>query len=413
MATKTLSSSFYGCPQRMEVIMAVLIGLGACLIRLATGPSNIFLGLAALLGLYLWWKNGKRFDLSPASRKYMKVCLIFFLLTLVSMVDVDNKKHIFSSFFNTWIIRFAFFFLIVAFVKRKEYLLRMLSAFLVIFSWDCFTACYQFFVLHKARGNGFHGDYLDLTAIICMILPLSAILLMDSHIDKTTKRFALLGLASAIAGLFGCFGRGAFLVSALTAPFYLFYYVRNSKKILSLALVLLCLVGGTLFFSPKYSQRLSTTLNTTSNTSNVDRIWTWKSSIDMYLDHPVNGVGLDNWELYYKDKGYKYPQESQNLPHAHSNYMQLLAETGTIGMLGFIYFYLYSLFTPFKRWLASRSPYDLICFTAFLASMVFFGAFQPTYRLSSVIRTLWFVLAVMLQLKQCDEPLFIRTTERG
>lgn len=114
-------------------------------------------------------------------------------------------------------------------------------------------------------------------------------------------------------------------------------------------------------------------MNTTSNTSNVDRIWTWKSSIDMYLDHPVNGVGLDNWELYYKDKGYKYPQESQNLPHAHSNYMQLLAETGTIGMLGLIYFYLYSLFTPFKRWLASRSPYDLICFTAFLASMVFSG----------------------------------------
>lgn len=76
----------------------------------------------------------------------------------------------------------------------------------------------------------------------------------------------------------------------------------------------------------------------------------------MYLDHPVNGVGLDNWELYYKDKGYKYPQESQNLPHAHSNYMQLLAETGTIGMLGLIYFYLYSLFTPFKDGLPHAVP---------------------------------------------------------
>jgi hypothetical protein len=33
--------------------------------------------------------------------------------------------------------------------------------------------------------------------------------------------------------------------------------------------------------------------------------------------------------------------------------------------------------------------------------MVLFGAFQPTYRLSSVIRTMWFILALMIQLRHC------------
>lgn len=112
--------------------------------------------------------------------------------------------------------------------------------------------------------------------------------------------------------------------------------------------------------SPKYMTRLSTTLNMTTNTSNVDRIWAWRASIDMFKEHPINGVGLDNWEWYYKNGGYKYAEESQNLPHAHSNYMQLLAETGTIGFLGLLYFYRFSLIVPFKRWIKEHNPCDLI-----------------------------------------------------
>ena len=223
---------------------------------------------------------------------------------------------------------------------------------------------------------------------------------MDSHFEKKIKKFALLGLVSSLAGLFGCFGRGAFLVSALVAPFYLYYYLRNSKKMAAIILIILCLLGGTVLSSPKYVERLSTTLNTTTNRSNVDRIWTWKASWDMFKDHPVNGVGLNNWGWYYRNAGYKYDEEKQNLPHAHSNYMQLLAETGIIGFLGLLYFYGYSLFIPFKRWMKEHNSCDLMFFTTFLACMVLFGAFQPTYRLSSVIRTMWFILALMIQLRQ-------------
>ena len=46
---------FYGAKHHFEWIMAVLIGIGVCLTRLATGPSNIVLGMATLIGVYLWW----------------------------------------------------------------------------------------------------------------------------------------------------------------------------------------------------------------------------------------------------------------------------------------------------------------------------------------------------------------------
>lgn len=393
------TSLFYCCNKCFESYIAFFIGFGVCFTRLATGPSNISLGIATALGIYLWWKNGKKLEISPTAMTYIKICFIFFATTLVSIVDVDNEFYVFRNFMDTWIWRFNVFFLFVAFVKKKKYLYRILSCFFVIFALDCFTACYQFFVLHWHRGRGFHGDYLDLTAIICMVLAMSAIIMLDKQFEKKIKLFALIGFIGAIAGLFGCFGRGAFLVSALTAPFYLCYYMYRSKKRAIIIIVVVCLFVGVLLSSPKYTERLSTTLNTTDNVSNVDRIWAWRSSLDMYLDHPINGVGLNNWSWYYENAGYKYAQESQNLPHAHSNYMQLIAETGSVGLLGMVYFYLCSLLNPLRRWLQEKDPCDLILFTTFLSCMVLFGTFQPTYRLSSVIRTMWFILAIMVQLK--------------
>ena len=393
--------AFYNTSPKYEVLMAVLIGIGICLTRLATAVSQIALAIATILAAYLWWKNGKRLNLNDTARQYIKVVCIWFITSFVSIIDVDNKAVVFYYFLGDWIWRFMVFVLVVAFIHRREYLLKILTVFFCIFSIDCLIACYQFFILHWERGRGFHGDYLDLTAIICMVLAMSAIILLDSHFEKNIKKFALLGLVSSIAGLFGCFGRGAFLVSALVAPFYLYYYLRNSKKMAAIILIILCLLGGAVLSSPKYIERLSTTLNTTTNRSNVDRIWAWKASWDMFQDHYINGVGLNNWGWYYRNEGYKYDEETQNLPHAHSNYMQPLAETGTIGFLGLLYFYGFSLIIPFKKWIKEHNPCDLIFFTTFLACMVLFGAFQPTYRLSSVIRTMWFVLALMIQLRHC------------
>lgn len=392
---------FYNTSPKYEVLMAVLIGIGICLTRLATAVSQIALAIATILAAYLWWKNGKRLNLNDTARQYIKVVCIWFIASFVSIIDVDDKAVVFYYFLGDWIWRFMVFVLVVAFIHRREYLLKILAVFFCIFSIDCLIACYQFFILHWERGRGFHGDYLDLTAIICMVLAMSAIILLDSHFEKNIKKFALLGLVSSIAGLFGCFGRGAFLVSALVAPFYLYYYLRNSKKMAAIILIILCLLGGAVLSSPKYIERLSTTLNTTTNRSNVDRIWAWKASWDMFQDHYINGVGLNNWGWYYRNEGYKYDEETQNLPHAHSNYMQPLAETGTIGFLGLLYFYGFSLIIPFKKWIKEHNPCDLIFFTAFLACMVLFGAFQPTYRLSSVIRTMWFILSLMIQLRHC------------
>jgi len=61
--------------------------------------------------------------------------------------------------------------------------------------------------------------------------------------------------------------------------------------------------------------------------------------------------------------------------------------------------------TSFKNWLFDFNPYDLLVFTTFLSMIVLFGNTDFTLDSASVSRTFWFLLAVLLQLKQTDPEL--------
>lgn len=90
--------AFYNASPKYEILMAVLIGLGICLTRLATAVSQIALAMATMLAVYLWWKNGKRLNLNEAARQYIKVVCIWFIASFVSIIDVDNKTVVFNYF---------------------------------------------------------------------------------------------------------------------------------------------------------------------------------------------------------------------------------------------------------------------------------------------------------------------------
>ncbi|MCI1749799.1 MAG: O-antigen ligase family protein [Megasphaera cerevisiae] len=118
----------------------------------------------------------------------------------------------------------------------------------------------------------------------------------------------------------------------------------------------------------------------------------WRSCIDMYLDHPVGGIGLGNFQKIYENR-YRYPDETEHLSHAHNNFMHLLAETGTFGAVGYIGFVLYFLFTSFKSWRRHQDPYDILVFTTVLSFMGLFGQIEYIIDNSSAVRIFWFLLA--------------------
>jgi O-antigen ligase len=66
----------------------------------------------------------------------------------------------------------------------------------------------------------------------------------------------------------------------------------------------------------------------------VERLAHWQAAINMANDHPFIGVGLGNYEAAYP--AYRVPSWPRALGHAHNDYLNILAETGIVGLTGYL-----------------------------------------------------------------------------
>jgi len=66
----------------------------------------------------------------------------------------------------------------------------------------------------------------------------------------------------------------------------------------------------------------------------VERLAHWQAAVNMANAHPLVGVGLGNYEAAYPDYGLvSWPRA---LGHAHNDYLNVLAETGVVGLSGYL-----------------------------------------------------------------------------
>jgi O-antigen ligase len=73
---------------------------------------------------------------------------------------------------------------------------------------------------------------------------------------------------------------------------------------------------------------------TSENYALVERLAHWQAAINMATDHPFWGVGLGNYEMAYPS--YRLLNWDLALGHAHNYYLNVLGETGIIGLVSYV-----------------------------------------------------------------------------
>ncbi len=82
--------------------------------------------------------------------------------------------------------------------------------------------------------------------------------------------------------------------------------------------------------------QISFTNPTSQDYSTVERLAHWIAGLHMFLDHPVLGVGIGNYPDAYPK--YFITIFTTSLGHAHNYYINIAAETGSIGLIVFLLF---------------------------------------------------------------------------
>ena len=375
-----------------------MITLMACFTRLSMAAGQVFYVIAILLSIFYIWKHRHALYVPSYVKKYSKTFALMLLLLLPSAVLTNNIAVGLPEFINVWLWRIPVFFVIALCIRDKKTLFTMLAVFFVDFGIDNLVAFYQHVSGMTDRGWGFGSSVLTIAGLMVMLGPIFCVILLDSAFPNYVKASALWALGCVGFGMYGNQSRGSWLFNMIMVPIVSLPYIL--KRFGCVVAVLVVLGGVVWGFStqPQYVARFESITNTTTDASNLGRFDVWISSINMFKDHPVTGVGIGQWRTIY-EASYRLPTENQHLYHAHNNFIQLLGEVGLLGLLGVLIFYGSIVVDNFVVWFKNRDPYSLCAMIAVICYVFVFGQVEYTLDNSSGIRIMYFMLATMLQLR--------------
>jgi len=145
-----------------------------------------------------------------------------------------------------------------------------------------------------------------------------------------------IGVASALAAgaiaLVATFTRSAWI--GMFVSWATMLALTRPRALLGLVVAAALLVA----IAPRaYRERMLSSFDPAYST-NVERTHMWQAGLEMFRDHPLTGVGLEDLHPIYER--YKPPSAREPAGHLHSVFIQIAATMGVIGLAAFVWLYL-------------------------------------------------------------------------
>lgn len=131
----------------------------------------------------------------------------------------------------------------------------------------------------------------------------------------------------------------------------------------------------------------------------IIRFFAWIHSYDLFLEHPIFGIGFDTWKNTY---GSFIPMEWLNAEHPHNVWLKLLIELGLLGMVSYFAIIVNIIWKFFKK-IRSAVNYEFH-YTIIVATLsVLFSCLTDVFIIKLPITVFfWIMLAFMLKMTHED-----------
>lgn len=189
-------------------------------------------------------------------------------------------------------------------------------------------------VLEEGRLGGGSGNPNDLAAGLVPAIAVAAGLAGTSR--RIGLRLAILGAMALLAvGLAATESRGGLIAACVVVVSGLVLAGKRRVYVVAALLVIVGVASAWFAASPQALERVTTV----SEDRGAGREDLWKVAQREFADHPLLGVGLNNFEVeavnYVSQPGdLRYVEYIVDQPkHVHNAYLELLAETGPLGLL--------------------------------------------------------------------------------
>ena len=376
-----------------------LLGLGLCVSEPLS--RNLVRMLFTIFIINIFFKRDLFFYIKQnIIIKYKKIIMLMSAFIIWMVISSIYGGHLLSEensltywFFFSYNM---FFFIVIAFfIKNENQLYTILMFIASSLMLDNLYIRLQFSYGILRPDTFLHGSFMQGSIIYIILLPVILTLLLNKNKYLSNMQYTILWcifVMSIIAFIF-MNTRGAWLSLMIVLPFILFYYIRDIKKLLTLALGISILTNIFLITFPGTLNRIETIINFESEQSVTERFLIWQSSINMIKDNPIMGVGLGNYKDKYQNE-YIMPEAKEHYQmHAHNTYLHFWAETGLPGLCLFCAIFGYTLHWS---WRHRQYVFGMILFSSTLAILLY-SMTDYTYASFSAMRVYWVIFGICLK----------------
>ncbi len=329
--------------------------------------------------------------------------LVFYICIGLSMfVSGPLLKKSFHAWFFKWGEGALLFYFARLFIK-KRHLKLLLAVFLAssfIVSVDGlyqkatgydFIRNFKLFEVnsHAPRATFAHCNDFAAYLVVAFFILLGAVI----NYKKLNQRLILSALFIFISvNTLFTYSRGAVFSLVGSGMFLINSFIAKKTKLIIIGVILLFVLIA--FSMPFSRQRLAYTF---SGAGDANRFNMWRVALLMYDESPFFGKGLglfmdnNNNKRYFENMG---GITFENTQYAHNCYLQILAETGVLGLLSFLWFLGELLMRGYKRIATNKEPLFIGIFCAFLAFLI--HSFFDTQLYSLKLAILFWILAAFL-----------------
>jgi O-antigen ligase len=217
------------------------------------------------------------------------------------------------------------------------------------------------------------------------------------------KSVYIAGASAALLSLFLSQSRGYLLILIVCLPFLLWKY--SKRYILRASLLAACALVVIVLISPAHIKTRALNLFSMKNGSFAERVYLFKSGIEMAAKRPVFGWGPGSYMKYSGEFKAKYNEKVvypdkvgfNTKSHAHNSYLMVLIESGVVGLAGYISFLAFLLISIIR----SRN-YLRFGFIAVYAYFLLGGLFEYNLGDAEVAGFFAFLMGLAAALKRND-----------
>ncbi len=324
----------------------------SCLLLLPAGRTVELPTVIMAIAAGVLWYRGR---LSPWGRRYRPFSLVFMLFwipmaaSLTDAVTPEEAARVTGLYLRFY---FAGLFIIWAIDSRErlELLLHLTALLLLFWIADAliqFTIGYDLFGYARTeRINGPFGRHLKLGIVLAILAPF----IFSWLLERCHGILAAAGMLVTVFVILAAGSRASWVALAIILSAYALVFLRSHRdRALPLATAVIVLTIGMSFLSYHYSETIAARIDQTlllfsGDTEKIDhalsrRLPIWGYAVAMIRDHPVNGVGTRDFRNaypHYATAGDYYSSHGITPAHPHQYVLEIIAETGIIGLAGLL-----------------------------------------------------------------------------